>query len=349
MAQQIKSADFVIAVCTRTYRQCFEGDADCPKLGVPWEAKILMQDLYRARGNRKVIPVLLSREDPDSVPAVLGSSTRYKLYELDGFKGLYRHLTSQPATPPPPLGDRWNLPPEAQVLPGSGPLSQLLAPAERQRLVEALQAIPSLRDGQRVSELAAGLPGLSHLASEPGGGLTIEGLLEGSLARLGGIEALVDALLQVEDLAVLEGLADLLQRYFPMPVEWVELLHLKAALRDVQVPAERAALAYRKAALRPKALAGQAGEGGPVIYRYLNLLAWEPHSAPDRAPVLRLLVELERTVPRLLEGAVGRLMEEIAARRGIDLANLRAAAAWSHAKPSSPHSRSVGTRLPKHG
>ncbi|HRI10533.1 MAG TPA: hypothetical protein PKW35_22085, partial [Nannocystaceae bacterium] len=72
-------------------------------LGVRWEGRVLRQLLHDggAFGTR-VVPVLFEGVGPDVIPTELRGHTRHVL--LGEYPNLYRQLTSQHATPKPPLG-----------------------------------------------------------------------------------------------------------------------------------------------------------------------------------------------------------------------------------------------------
>jgi hypothetical protein len=93
MERQIEAADFVLVVCTETYRRAFEGETDSPR-GVQFEGALISQALYQSRAkNKKFVPVTF--EDTGSaIPKVLRGYTSFKLPE--GYEQLYRLLTDQP-------------------------------------------------------------------------------------------------------------------------------------------------------------------------------------------------------------------------------------------------------------
>ena len=65
---QIRDADFVLVICTATYRRRAEG-TEAPGVGLG--AAIILQYLYEAKGkNRKFIPVVLSKDDADHRPSL---------------------------------------------------------------------------------------------------------------------------------------------------------------------------------------------------------------------------------------------------------------------------------------
>ncbi len=120
--QQLREADFVVVVCTSTYRHHFESDpSDAGGHQVRWEAHLLRQRLHDVEGFRaRVLPVLLEDSSADDVPDVLRSDTVYALPA--GFNDLYRCITRQPAIVAAPLGQLRrtvdNLPPRPPVFEG---------------------------------------------------------------------------------------------------------------------------------------------------------------------------------------------------------------------------------------
>lgn len=104
MRRQLGEADFVVVVCTESYRRRFEGKEDVGVgLAATWEGALTQQILYDAGSkNDRFVPILFEGCTPEQIPLVLRSATRYVLE--GGYDDLYRHLTNQPKTPPPPIG-----------------------------------------------------------------------------------------------------------------------------------------------------------------------------------------------------------------------------------------------------
>lgn len=111
MQRQIDEADYIVVVCTETYRRRFEGrEPPAVGRGVTWEGLVLTQALYDAGAlNHRILPVSFAGAAEEVVPTPLRPYTRYTLD--NEYEALYRRLTGQPATPPPPLGPRRVLPP----------------------------------------------------------------------------------------------------------------------------------------------------------------------------------------------------------------------------------------------
>ena len=112
-AGQVAEADFVLVVCTEIYERRFRGaEAPSAGLGARWEGYVVVQEFYDAGAlNKKFIPVLWPPAGAEQVPLVLRGSTRYDFSIASAYEDLYRHLSSQPKTPAPPLGQRVPMPP----------------------------------------------------------------------------------------------------------------------------------------------------------------------------------------------------------------------------------------------
>jgi len=82
MRRQIKEADYVLMIFTRTYRRRFDGDERGPAgRGVAWEGTIIQNTLYAAADpdGVKFIPVVLRASDLKYVPRDVFSGTTYVL------------------------------------------------------------------------------------------------------------------------------------------------------------------------------------------------------------------------------------------------------------------------------
>ena len=112
MNNQIEEADFVLVVCTETYKNRFMGkEKQGTGLGGKWEGAILTQELYDAEArNTKFIPVLFSSHDRSHIPVILRGTTSYELHTEEGYETLYRHLTNQPDVQKPELGKKISMP-----------------------------------------------------------------------------------------------------------------------------------------------------------------------------------------------------------------------------------------------
>ncbi len=105
MQRQINAAEFVLVVCTDTYRRRFDGEEECGKgLGATYEGLVATQVLYETAANNKFIPVLLPGGSNVDVPLVLRPFTVFDLPKE--FAALYGYLTNQPPIRPSPVGTR---------------------------------------------------------------------------------------------------------------------------------------------------------------------------------------------------------------------------------------------------
>jgi len=107
-AREIRNADFVLMVCTETYRRRVDLEEEPGKgHGVLWEARLINQELYDAGSvSVKFVPVLLAAGSPDDVPTPVRGMSIFEVETGRGFEGLCRLILSNPATPPLPLGPR---------------------------------------------------------------------------------------------------------------------------------------------------------------------------------------------------------------------------------------------------
>lgn len=118
MQDQIEKADFVLLVCTSTYRRRFDGKEPWTGHGATYEALLAAQMLYDAgMRNEKLIPLLPDGEPDDSIPLSLRPFARYRVPSQ--YEGLLRHLAGQPEVVAPPVAkgrDRRRKPPAASPL-----------------------------------------------------------------------------------------------------------------------------------------------------------------------------------------------------------------------------------------
>ena len=106
MERQVEEADFVLCVCTETYRRRFDQREEIGKgLGVTWEGALVRIGLYLDQGeNRKFLAVLLEDDYEQHIPTPIRAFTHYSLSDPKGYERLYRHLTDQPEAVALPLG-----------------------------------------------------------------------------------------------------------------------------------------------------------------------------------------------------------------------------------------------------
>lgn len=102
--QQLLECEFVLIVCTPTYRECFEREGTgALRRGVRWEAMIIQQLLYEAgTQNDKLVPVWFEDGEEKDVPLALRAHARHRL--PGEYEKLYRQLTRQPEIVAPPIG-----------------------------------------------------------------------------------------------------------------------------------------------------------------------------------------------------------------------------------------------------
>ncbi|HEX5883833.1 MAG TPA: toll/interleukin-1 receptor domain-containing protein, partial [Pyrinomonadaceae bacterium] len=130
--QQIKRdrSDFVLCVCTAEYRRRIE-DGERPEIGkgVYWEGGLLDDEIYDAKGNRRIVPILLNDEPAESIPDFLRGWTFCRLNEFTlsdpGYEHLIRILTGQAKVEKNELGPVPDLPTQR-------------APVEREPLIHTL-------------------------------------------------------------------------------------------------------------------------------------------------------------------------------------------------------------------
>jgi TIR domain/NACHT domain len=122
MERELQAGDFVLLVCTETYLRRIEGREEPGKgRGVVWEANLIYNLIYPAESEvQRFVPLLIADGQPASIPLPLRGLTHYRVDTDRGSENLYRHLTNQPGTPIPPVGQRRSLPPkEPQSYPSS--------------------------------------------------------------------------------------------------------------------------------------------------------------------------------------------------------------------------------------
>lgn len=100
--RQLRAADFVVVVCTASYRRCFEAhEVVMGGLQVRWEAAFVRRRLHDEPSfGAQVLPVLPRDASAEAVPEVLRRYTRYAL--PGAYEDLYRRITRQPTIVGPP-------------------------------------------------------------------------------------------------------------------------------------------------------------------------------------------------------------------------------------------------------
>lgn len=112
--RHVRTADFVLLVCTATYRRRVLGEEEPSKgLGVRWEGHLIYQHLYDlGTVNHRFVPVLLEGGDPAHIPEPVRGVAHYRPHTAEGYEELYRRLTNQPRHVKPVLGKLRALPPK---------------------------------------------------------------------------------------------------------------------------------------------------------------------------------------------------------------------------------------------
>jgi SEFIR domain len=128
MDRSLDEAQFVLMVCTETYRRRVMGREEPGKgLGVRWEGSLIYNRIYNDKpsGSRFIPILLLPGSEPAHIPNPVQGHAYYRITTFDltdpGYEALYRHLTDQPATPKPDLGSIKKLPPKPRPEPSSDP------------------------------------------------------------------------------------------------------------------------------------------------------------------------------------------------------------------------------------
>lgn len=122
-------SDFVLCICTAEYHRRIEGNVPPERgKGVYWEASLLDDDIYDAKGNRRLIPVLFDGEPEASIPRFLRGWTFCRLRNFaltnSGYEHVLRILTAQARVVKNPLGTVPVLPPEGSPT-SAGPSSSV--------------------------------------------------------------------------------------------------------------------------------------------------------------------------------------------------------------------------------
>jgi len=102
-------SDFVLCVATAEYARHIDGRVPPERgKGVYWEGSLLDDDLYDAKGNGRIIPVLLDEEPETSIPRFLRGWTFCRVREFEvadpGYEHLLRIVTGQARVVPKQVG-----------------------------------------------------------------------------------------------------------------------------------------------------------------------------------------------------------------------------------------------------
>ena len=134
MERNLDEAQFVLMVCTATYRRRVLGrERPGTGLGVHWEGNLIYNRIYHDQpSGSRFISILLPGSGPAHIPGPVQGHAYYRIATFDltdpGFEALYRHLTDQPATPRPDRGPIITLPPRPRPQTVRGPLSPMRTP-----------------------------------------------------------------------------------------------------------------------------------------------------------------------------------------------------------------------------
>jgi tetratricopeptide (TPR) repeat protein len=166
MEQQIQDSDFVLVVCTETYRQRAERPTPDAGLGVAAESKLIRQLLYNSAGtNEKFVPILFSDDWRAVVPLRLQEYQHFRVDSEDGYLALYRLLTSQPQVERPTLGTPVSLPTQVPKLDYRNivwnvPFARNAFFTGRADIIERIESLLSSNGSAALSQVISGLGGI---------------------------------------------------------------------------------------------------------------------------------------------------------------------------------------------
>ncbi len=105
MLAQIRDSDFVLCICTATYKERFENQSPEEEgRGARFEGHVITAEIYRAAcQSEKFVPVLLEEATEADIPTILAPYTYHRLPEQ--YDLLYARLTRQAPYERPPLGE----------------------------------------------------------------------------------------------------------------------------------------------------------------------------------------------------------------------------------------------------
>lgn len=112
MRNSIRSADFVLVICTEAYQRRAEGREEAGKgWGGNREGHIVDQELYESDGkNVRFIAVIFRNDDRLYIPDFLRPYQNESVATEEGYLKLYRRLTRQPEVLKPEIGRMLSLP-----------------------------------------------------------------------------------------------------------------------------------------------------------------------------------------------------------------------------------------------
>jgi tetratricopeptide (TPR) repeat protein len=141
MDRQIRTADFVLMICTPTYYRRVMGE-EKPGIGhgVAWESTLIYQYIYNeGSANTRFIPILLEGAHETDIPVPWQGVKHYRPTITDGYEDLYRRLTGQPFTPKPVLGTLKQLPPRERT-------QEFMEQQPANRPLEVIENVPYARN-----------------------------------------------------------------------------------------------------------------------------------------------------------------------------------------------------------
>ena len=100
--EQVASSDYILVICTSRYRERFDRSRSSSDEKLSVLEPMIVKNALAHDHVQKVIPVLLEESSDEDVPLALRVFTSYSYPAM--FDALYRRLTDQPETPPPPIG-----------------------------------------------------------------------------------------------------------------------------------------------------------------------------------------------------------------------------------------------------
>jgi len=102
MQKNIKSADYVLMICTSTYYKRVMGlEEEGKGHGVTWEGHLIYQELYdQGTKNKRFIPAIFSDGTNDMIPDPIKGSTFYNVDDKDQYDKLYWRLRGVKKTKP---------------------------------------------------------------------------------------------------------------------------------------------------------------------------------------------------------------------------------------------------------
>ncbi len=110
MFAEIRQANFVVLVCTETYKRRVEDEETPGKgLGARWEGAIITHDVYnqaRLASTSQHVPVVFTADDLKHVPFFVAGASYYVVDpdSREGLEKLIRRFKGQPEIVPAPLG-----------------------------------------------------------------------------------------------------------------------------------------------------------------------------------------------------------------------------------------------------